>query len=195
MEICFATNNRNKLKEVRQILGDNFRILSLNDIGCKEELPEEQATLEGNSHQKAAFILDNYKISCFADDTGLEVYALDGEPGVRSARYAGDHKDNEENINLLLKRLKEKENKQAQFRTVITLVTPKLVRQFEGIVKGRISSERKGEEGFGYDPIFIPEGEERTFAEMSSEEKNAVSHRAVAVNKLAHYLRTKFKDQ
>jgi XTP/dITP diphosphohydrolase len=195
MDICFATNNRNKLREVRQILGDNFRVLSLNDIGCNEELPEEQATLEGNSHQKAAFILDNYNISCFADDTGLEVYALDGEPGVRSARYAGDHRSNEDNINLLLERLQEKENKHAQFRTVITLVTPKLVRQFEGIIKGKITGERRGEEGFGYDSIFIPEGEKRTFAEMSSEEKNAISHRSVAVNKLARYLNAKFKDQ
>lgn len=195
MDICFATNNRNKLKEVRQILDDNFRVLSLSDIGCNEELPEEQATLEGNSHQKAAFVLDNYKISCFADDTGLEVYALDGEPGVRSARYAGDHRNNEENIKLLLERLEEKENKKAQFRTVITLVTPKLVRQFEGIVRGIINSERKGEEGFGYDSIFIPEGEEKTFAEMSFEEKNTISHRAIAVNKLAQYLKTKFQDQ
>lgn len=195
MDICFATNNRNKLQEVRQILGHNFRVLSLNDIGCNEELPEEQATLEGNSHQKADFILVNYNISCFADDTGLEVYALDGEPGVRSARYAGDHRNNTENIDLLLERLQGKENKNAQFRTVITLVTPKLVKQFEGIIKGKISSEKKGKEGFGYDPIFIPEGEERTFAEMSSEEKNAISHRSVAVNKLAQYLNTRFKEQ
>ena len=195
MDICFATNNRNKLQEVRQILGDNFRVLSLHDIGCNEELPEEQATLEGNSHQKAAYVLENYNISCFADDTGLEVYALDGEPGVKSARYAGEQRSSEDNINLLLERLKEKENKHAQFRTVITLVTPKLVKQFEGIITGTIISERRGEEGFGYDSIFVPNGEERTFAEMSAEEKNAISHRYIAVNKLAQYLNTKFRDQ
>lgn len=192
MDICFATNNRNKLNEVREILGVKFRVLSLADIGCNEDLPEEQATLEGNSHQKADFVLKKYKISCFADDTGLEVYALDGEPGVNSARYAGPDKNDEDNVKLLLKRLEGKENKQAQFRTVITLVTPKIVKQFEGIIKGRITTEKRGSLGFGYDSIFIPEKKDVTFAEMSSVEKNRISHRSIAVNKLADYLNTKF---
>lgn len=193
MDICFATNNRNKLNEVREILGEKFRVLSLADIGCNEELPEEQATLEGNSHQKASFVLEKYKISCFADDTGLEVYALDGEPGVNSARYAGEGKNDQENVNLLLNRLQGKENRKAQFRTVITLVAPGLVKQFEGIIKGSITTEKRGGFGFGYDSIFIPDKKDSTFAEMSSAEKNDISHRSIAVNKLAEYLNTKFK--
>lgn len=192
MEICFATNNPNKLKEVREILGDHVRILSLSDIGCSEELPEEQQTLEGNSHQKAEYVFKNYDISCFADDTGLEVFALDGAPGVKSARYAGEHKSNEDNINLLLENLKGKENKHAQFRTVITLIMPHVVKQFEGIIKGVISEDRRGGKGFGYDSVFIPEHYDKTFAEMSAEEKNKISHRSVAVGKLAGYLKKKF---
>ncbi|MGK7392098.1 MAG: non-canonical purine NTP diphosphatase [Candidatus Cyclobacteriaceae bacterium M2_1C_046] len=191
MEICFATNNKNKLREVREIVSDHLRILSLSDIGCSEELPEEQLTLEGNSHQKAEYVYKNYDISCFADDTGLEVFALDGAPGVRSARYAGEHKSNEDNINLLFENLKGKENRHAQFRTVITLLTPHVMKQFEGIVKGKIAEERRGEKGFGYDPVFIPEHYEKTFAEMTAEEKNKISHRAIAVSKLADYLKRK----
>lgn len=192
MEICFATNNRNKLREVREILGDHFRVLSLNDIGCGDELPEEQMTLEGNSLQKAEFVFNNYNISCFADDTGLEVYALDGDPGVRSARYAGEHKNNEENIAKLLKNLEGKENRHAQFRTVITLVMPHLVKHFEGIIIGEITEKIRGEGGFGYDAVFQPEGYDKTFAEMSAKEKNDISHRGIAVLKLGKYLIKKF---
>lgn len=195
MEICFATNNRNKLEEVRDILGEGFRVLSLSEIGCYDDLPEEQQTLEGNSHQKAEYVYNKFNITCFADDTGLEVYALDGDPGVRSARYAGDHKNNEDNVDLLLKNLKDKENRHAQFRTVITLVGPNRLKQFEGQIKGTITSGRKGTGGFGYDAVFVPVHHEKTFAEMSSLEKNNISHRSVAVNKLATYLKKKFHNK
>ena len=155
MKLCFATNNQNKLKEAKDIAGRGFQILSLADINCFEELPETQPTIEGNSLQKAEFVFQNYKVPCFADDTGLEVEALNGEPGVYSARYAGEQKDSNDNIDLLLKKLSGQSNRKAKFRTVITLVgVEKEPIYFEGIVDGTIISERRGDSGFGYDPIF-----------------------------------------
>lgn len=187
MKICFATHNENKLREINQILS-NFEIVGLNDIGCHEEIPETGTTLEENSKIKAGFVTNNYGIACFADDTGLEVEALDGAPGVYSARYAGSQRDNKANINLLLKNLENHSNKSARFRTVITLNLEGETHQFEGIVNGTIVSELKGEEGFGYDPIFVPDGYDQTFAEMSAEAKNTISHRGRAVAKLVEFL-------
>lgn len=194
MEICFATNNTNKINEIKRLLPSHIRLVGLADIGCTEELREDQKTLEGNSHQKADYVYQNYKVSCFADDTGLEVFALDGEPGVRSARYAGEARSNEDNINLLLKNLEGKENRNAQFRTVVTLILNGKTKQFEGIVKGEIIRERVGNEGFGYDPVFIPKGYDKTFAQMTVEEKNRISHRGIAIRKLIEYLSTHIKD-
>lgn len=187
MKICFATNNKNKLSEIRELLPD-FTILSLDDIGHEGDLPEEQNTLEGNSHQKAEYVYKNYKVNCFSDDTGLEVFALDGAPGVYSARYAGDHHNSEANMTKLIQEMKAMEDRSAQFRTVITLIIDGKVKQFEGIVKGEILKEKRGEKGFGYDPIFQPKGTEVSFAEMSSSEKNKISHRGEAVRKLVKYL-------
>lgn len=194
MEICFATNNTNKINEIRRLLPGHIRLVSLADIGCTEELREDQQTLEGNSHQKAGYVYKKYDISCFADDTGLEVFALDGEPGVRSARYAGETRSNEDNINLLLKNLEGKENRSAQFRTVVTLILNGKTRQFEGIVKGEIIGERVGDDGFGYDPVFKPKGFNKTFAQMTIEEKNRISHRGIAIRKLIEYLSKHIKD-
>lgn len=188
MKICFATNNKHKIKEIAKLLEGKIELLSLEDIGCEEELPENQKTLEGNSLQKAEYVCKKYNINCFADDTGLEVIALDGEPGVYSARYAGKERDSMKNMQLLLEKLQDKENRKAQFRTVISLCLDGKMKQFEGIVKGSIIREFKGNEGFGYDPIFVPEGYEQTFAEMSLEEKNKISHRGIAVKKLAEFL-------
>lgn len=187
-KICFATNNTNKIKEISRLLPADFHVLSLAEIGCLEELAEDQDTLEGNSFQKADYVNKQYHVSCFADDTGLEVFALNGEPGVFSARYAGKHRNNDDNIDLLLGKLNKESSRSAQFRTVITLIIEGEVHQFEGIVKGHISLDRQGEGGFGYDPIFIPEGEERTFAQMNLDEKNKISHRGLAVKKLINYL-------
>ncbi|MDH5476243.1 MAG: non-canonical purine NTP diphosphatase [Cyclobacteriaceae bacterium] len=186
--LCFATNNHNKLKEINAILGASFQIISLEEIGCSEELPETQATLEGNSKQKSRYVFEKYDTACFADDTGLEIEALEGEPGVFSARYAGPQRNNEDNIDLVLQNLKGKLNRKAQFRTVITLTTPINDYQFEGIVKGQIVTERIGEKGFGYDAVFMPEGHETTFGEMSAEEKNKISHRGRAIKKLVEFL-------
>ncbi|MEH0157777.1 non-canonical purine NTP diphosphatase [Limibacter armeniacum] len=188
IEICFATNNPNKLKEISLQLEGKFKVVSLSDIGCHEDIPEEQPTIEGNSKQKAAYIWDNYKVNCFADDTGLEVEALNGEPGVLSARYAGPQKDSNDNIDLLLENLKGKSERNAQFKTVITLVIDGTYHQFEGIAKGEIIEERTGDQGFGYDPIFKPNGYEKTFAQISLEEKNSISHRGKAVKKLVEFL-------
>lgn len=188
MEICFATNNKHKIEEIENLLAGKIKLLSLADIGCGEDLPEDQKTLEGNSLQKAEYVCQKYEIDCFADDTGLEVIALDGEPGVYSARYAGEERDSVKNMQLLLERLEQKENRKAQFRTVISLCFDGKVKQFEGIVKGSIIKDFKGNAGFGYDPIFVPEGYEQTFAEMSLEEKNKISHRGIAVQKLAAFL-------
>lgn len=188
MEICFATNNENKIKEIANLLEGKIRLLSLNDIGCEEELPETQKTLEGNSLQKAEYVCQNYQVDCFADDTGLEVIALDGEPGVYSARYAGEERDSVKNMQLLIENLMDKEIRKAQFRTVISLCMNGKLKQFEGIVAGSIAENFKGNKGFGYDPIFIPDGYDITFAEMSMEEKNKISHRGIAVRKLVDYL-------
>lgn len=187
--ICIASNNAHKVEEIRDILSDGFRVLSLNDIGCSEELPETQTTIEGNSLQKAEYVYDKYHVPCFADDTGLEVEALNGDPGVYSARYAGEQKNSNDNINLLLKNLAGNANRKARFRTVVTLVgLEDHPIRFEGIVNGRIISERKGTAGFGYDPVFVPDGYERTFAEMTLQEKSQLSHRAIAIKKLEQFL-------
>ena len=190
ISICFATNNKNKLQEVRSKIGNQFTILSLEDIGCQEELPETQPTIEGNSAQKAQYVALKYKVNCFADDTGLLVDALDGEPGVYSARYAGPECSPEDNMNKLLKALKGITNRKASFKTCITLVLNDEQFQFAGEVNGTILTERHGEKGFGYDPIFQPEGYSTSFAEMPMEEKNTISHRALAVAKLFDFLRT-----
>ena len=189
MQLCFATNNKNKVHEIATALGEQFKILSLKDIGCSEELPENQATIEGNSMEKTQYVWDNYRVDCFGDDTGLEVEALGGEPGVYSARYAGPECDASENMNLLLKNLEGKENRQARFKTIITLFLKGKAYQFEGIVQGTIRKELSGAQGFGYDPVFQPEGYDITFAEMSTEQKNEISHRGLAVKKLIMFLK------
>jgi XTP/dITP diphosphohydrolase len=186
--LCFATNNAHKLEEIQAILGDSFELLSLNDIHCKEELPETGNTLEANSLQKAKYLYDNYQVDCFADDTGLEVQALGGEPGVYSARYAGLQRSHADNVNLLLKNLVNKPDRSARFRTVITLIQNGNITQFEGIVNGKIIEDLRGTEGFGYDPIFIPEGYDKTFAEMELIEKAKISHRGRAFEKLVEFL-------
>lgn len=187
--LCFATNNAHKLEEIQAILGESFDLLSLKDINCNEELPETGDTLEANSLQKAQYLYDHYQVNCFADDSGLEVNALGGEPGVYSARYAGEQRSHPDNINLLLKNLSGKSDRSAQFRTVITLIQNGEISQFEGAIKGQIIEDLRGTDGFGYDPIFMPEGSERTFAEMSLEEKGKISHRAKAFEKLVDYLK------
>lgn len=188
-EICFATNNKHKLEEVRSILGPDFRVLSLHDLAFNEELRETRNTFEGNSLQKAEYLFNQVKLPCFADDSGLEVESLNGEPGVFSARYAGNHKNDDDNIELLLKNLKGKLNRNAQFRTIITYIDqPGDHRVFEGIIRGKIIDEKRGSSGFGYDPVFVPEGHAKTFAQMDPIEKNTISHRSKAVKKLAKFL-------
>lgn len=189
MKLVFATNNSHKLEEVRQILGDRFEVLSLNDIGCHEDIPETADTFQGNALQKARFVKEHYGYDCFADDTGLEVKTLGGAPGVHSARYAGDH-DSEANMTKLLSELEKKSDRSAQFRTVIALILNGQEVLFEGIVTGKIAQERHyGDGGFGYDPIFVPDGYTETFSQMSSQGKNLISHRGRAVRKLADYLK------
>ena len=188
MDLVFATNNAHKLEEVRQILGEGFRILSLNDIGCHEDIPETADTFQGNALQKARYVKEHYGYDCFADDTGLEVKALGGAPGVHSARYAGDH-DSEANMTKLLGELEKKSDRSAQFRTVIALLLNGQEVLFEGIVTGQIGTVRHGNGGFGYDPIFIPDGYDVTFSQMPPESKNLISHRGRAVRKLADYLK------
>lgn len=190
MKIVFATNNAHKLKEVSQILGPAFALATPRDCGITEEIPEEQQTLEGNAMQKARYIHERTGLDCFADDTGLEVDALGGAPGVRSARYAGDGHDAEANMALLLKNLEGVADRSARFRTVIALILGGKEYLFDGEVKGCISIERSGSEGFGYDPVFVPEGHDVSFAEMPAEEKNYISHRGRAVAKLAEFLGT-----
>lgn len=187
-KLVFATNNLHKLKEVSVILGDKIELLSLNDINCHTDIPETSDTLEGNALLKAQFIHTHYGINCFADDTGLEVEALNGKPGVYSARYAGDAHNSEANMLKLIQDMEGKENRRAQFRTVISLIFDENTYQFEGIIKGQIIEEKRGLSGFGYDPIFIPEGYHETFAELGDEIKNKISHRAQAVNKLCKFL-------
>jgi XTP/dITP diphosphohydrolase len=191
-QLCFATNNQHKIEEVAALLGGHFQLLSLLNIGCQEELAEDFFTLEDNSHQKAEFVFKNFNVPCFADDTGLEVEALNGEPGVFSARYAGPQRNSNDNMNLLLQKLTGHPNRNARFRTVITLFeSDGAVKQFEGIVAGKILTEKRGTEGFGYDPIFQPDGFSKTLAEMAMEEKNRISHRARAMTRLAEYLQAK----
>ena len=187
-KLCFATNNPHKLEEIQAILGDSFELLSLRDIGCSEELPETGNTLEANSLQKAQYLYDHYHVDCFADDSGLEVHALGGEPGVDSAHYAGPQRSHEDNNTLLLKNLQDKTNRSAQFRAVITLIQNGVVNQFEGVVTGRIVTDYKGTAGFGYDPLFIPDGYDRTFAEMDLVEKTQISHRGRSFEKLVAFL-------
>lgn len=188
MDICFATNNAHKVQEINQLLGGSFRVVSLVDIGCTEELSEDQDTLAGNSQQKATYVYRNYSVNCFADDTGLEVDSLDGKPGVYSARYAGPQRDSEDNMQLLLDKLADEPDRSAQFRTIITLWLDDQMHQFEGIVRGAIATERSGSQGFGYDPIFVPEGHTQSFATMTTEAKNQMSHRGQAVRKLVDFL-------
>jgi len=188
MKLCFATNNAHKITEVQQLLGGSFEIIGLQAIGCTEELPETQNTLEGNSAQKARFVYQNYGVNCFADDTGLEIEALRGEPGVHSAHYAGPQRDSQANMTKVLNKLTGVANRQAQFRTMITLILNEQEYTFEGIAPGTISEAPSGRAGFGYDPIFIPQGYEQSFAKMTLEEKNQISHRAKAVRKLVDFL-------
>ena len=203
MKIVFATNNEHKLSEIRSILGDNIEVLSLKDIGCDVDIPETGTTLEENALQKAEYVYNHYHMDCFADDTGLEVEALNGAPGVYSARYAGGTgHDSEANMTKLLKELENNNNRKARFRTVIALIQKKNVcpcgctsikdiHKFEGIVNGQIIQERRGGEGFGYDPIFQPDGYDQTFAELGLDIKNQISHRARAVAKLCEFLNDK----
>ena len=188
MKIVFATNNKHKLEEIKEILGKDFEIVSLAEIGCHEDIPETGLTLEENARQKSTYIFEHYHHDCFADDTGLEVDALGGEPGVHSARYAeGTDHDSEANMRKLLSKLEGKTNRKARFRTVISLIIDGKEHQFEGKVEGHIATEKHGTEGFGYDPVFIPEGYDKSFAELGEEIKNQISHRARAVKKLAEY--------
>ena len=192
MEICFATNNKKKLEEVREALsGKDIVIQSLEDIGCREELAETGSTLDDNAFQKARYVNEKYNISCFADDTGLEVEALDGEPGVYSGRYAGEPRSDARNVQLLLDNLDGKQNRKARFRTVIALILKGKEYQFEGTADGRITEIQTGAGGFGYDPVFRPDGYDKTFAELSMEEKNAISHRGKAVAQLIRFLETR----
>ena len=191
MKIVFATNNAHKLREVQQTVGDKFEIVSLRECGVVEDIPENEPTLEGNALAKARYIYSRTGLSCFADDTGLEVDALGGEPGVRSARYATDGHDDEANKRLLLERMAGKENRGAQFRTAMALILDGEEYLFEGVVRGEILTQECGDGGFGYDPLFAPEGHSESFAEMSAEEKNAISHRGRAVRKLAEFLNNK----
>ncbi|MBP5337908.1 MAG: non-canonical purine NTP diphosphatase [Prevotella sp.] len=195
MKIVFATNNAHKLQEVRQILGEKFEVLSLSDIGCHEDIPETGQTLQENAYQKAAYVFNRYHLDCFADDTGLEVEALGGAPGVYSARYAAMEQpaaashDSEANMLRLLRELEGKDNRCARFRTVVALLEhPDRQHYFEGVVQGEITHKRSGAQGFGYDPIFRPEGYDKTFAELGADVKNEISHRARAMKKLADYL-------
>lgn len=188
MNIVFATNNTNKLKEVQSMLPTNIQLLSLKDINCTEDIPETQLTIEGNAIQKANFIKEHYSFDCFADDTGLEVEALDGAPGVKSARFAGEHRSDADNINKLLDKLSNQTNRLAQFKTVIALTIGNKTHTFTGICKGEITRSQIGNYGFGYDSVFKPLGFEKTFAQMTLEEKNAIGHRGKAVRLLVDFL-------
>lgn len=188
MKIVFATNNPNKLKEIQSLIPEEIQIISLKEIGCNEDIPETGNTLLANALQKAHYIKDNFNYDCFADDTGLEIDELNGAPGVYSARYAGLERNAKANMNKVLDELKGKKNRKAQFRTAIALILKGEEHLFEGKVEGYISKDTKGDEGFGYDPIFIPENDKRSFAQMSMEEKVAISHRGIAVKKLVTYL-------
>ncbi|MBN4051992.1 RdgB/HAM1 family non-canonical purine NTP pyrophosphatase [Cytophagaceae bacterium AH-315-L13] len=188
MELVFATNNQHKLQEVREVLGVDFKILSLKDIGCFEELPETHDSLEGNAKEKAEYVFDKHQIDCFADDTGLEIDALNGEPGVYSARFSGDNATFESNMDLVLEKMNKIEKRACKFRTIIHLISGSNNFIFEGEVEGMISDVKSGKAGFGYDPIFVPKGYDISFAEMTLEEKNKISHRGLAVKKLVTFL-------
>ena len=188
MKLVFASNNPNKIKEIQQMLPESITILSLEDIGCTEEIPETAETIEGNAILKANYVTEKYGYDCFADDTGLEVEALNGEPGVYSARYAGEQKDANDNMDKLLSNLENKSNRKAQFKTVIALNCNKNQHLFTGIVKGNIIRQKIGSQGFGYDPIFVAENDTRTFAQLSIEEKAIISHRGIAVKQLILFL-------
>ncbi|GGD25999.1 non-canonical purine NTP diphosphatase [Flavobacterium orientale] len=189
MQLVFASNNPNKVKEIQLLLPKTITLQSLEAIGCNEEIPETAQTIEGNAIQKANYITQNYNLNCFADDTGLEVEALNGEPGVYSARYAGSQRDANDNMDKLLVNLSDKTNRKAQFKTTICLNIDGKQHLFEGSIKGTITTEKKGNQGFGYDPIFIPHGYNRTFAEMTLEEKSKISHRGLAITQLVNFLK------
>lgn len=189
IQLVFATHNLHKLEEISKITGKSIILKSLNDIGCSEDIPETAETLEGNASMKSWYVFNKYGKNCFADDTGLEVESLDWKPGVHSARYAGPENDAEKNIIKLLSELKNKTQRSAQFRTVISLIINGKEYLFEGIVKGMILNEKHGIKGFGYDPVFQPEGYDKSFAQMSLDEKNRISHRALAMEKLISFLR------
>lgn len=191
MKIVFATNNKHKLEEISRLLEGKHEIVSLSSIGCYDDIPEDQDTLEGNALQKARYIKEHYGLDCFADDTGLEIEALDYRPGVYSARYAGPAKDSLANMNKVLSEMQHHTNRKARFRTVIALILEGKEYLFEGRVDGNILTEKHGDAGFGYDPIFQPEGFEVSFAEMPMDEKNKISHRGKATQKLAEFLRMK----
>jgi len=189
MKLVFASNNANKIKEIQLLLPDSIQILSLTDIGCHEEIPETAATIEGNAILKADYVTQKYGYNCFADDTGLEVAALNGEPGVYSARYAGEQKDANDNMDKLLANLKDKSDRSAQFKTIIALNLDGTQHLFTGIIKGSILNDKLGNQGFGYDPIFQPEGYQHTFAQLSLQEKATISHRGIATKQLLDFLK------
>jgi XTP/dITP diphosphohydrolase len=193
-KLIFATNNRHKLNEIKNIVNDRLNLVSLKDLNFTEDIPEDHNSLQGNAQRKALYIYNKYKIDCFADDTGLEIEALNGEPGVYSARYAGDQCNFEDNIHKVLGKMQGVKNRKARFRTVISLVENGHIVNFEGRIDGKILDQKQGIQGFGYDPIFQPNGYEQAFAEMTMEEKNKISHRARAIEKLVNYLFSKNKD-
>ncbi|MEG1553391.1 MAG: non-canonical purine NTP diphosphatase [Rikenellaceae bacterium] len=188
-EIIFATGNKNKLREVQQMIGEAYRIITPQECGITEDIPETSPTIEGNALQKARYIYEKTGADCFADDTGLEIDFLGGEPGVYSARYAGEAKSSEDNMNLVLQKMKDAKERNARFKTVIALIINGEEHIFEGVVYGEMTQERQGKEGFGYDPIFKPKGYAKTFAEMTLEEKNPISHRGLAIAKLITFLK------
>ena len=190
-KLVFATNNRHKVEEVSAVLHNHLEILSLKDIACYDDIPETADTLEGNALLKAQHVYNNFGMDCFADDTGLEVEALNGRPGVFSARYAGEDQNAEHNMEKLLLELEGNSNRRAQFRTVVALIENGEVSYFEGKIEGIIINSRRGDAGFGYDPVFVPDGYSQTFAEMGSELKNKISHRALAIQSLIRYLQQK----
>lgn len=187
--LVFATSNPNKIREVSLLLPPDFKVLGLTDIGCHEDIPETQPTIEGNAIQKAQYVYDHYQKDCFAEDTGLQVEALDGAPGVYSARYAGPQRNSEDNMKKLLLALEGQNNRNAQFKTVVALIIKGKIMTFEGIIKGKIIPSKRGQGGFGYDPLFLPDGYKLTFAEMEDAEKNQISHRARAIKKLILHLK------
>lgn len=189
MKLVFATNNQNKLKEIAALLPESIQLLGLADIGCHEDIPETAPDLEGNARLKSEWVYEKYGYNCFSDDTGLEIKVLNGEPGVYSARYAGEDKSPEKNMDLVLKKLEGEKDRSARFRTVISLIIEGEEIQFEGEVKGEITLTKSGAEGFGYDPIFQPEGMDKTFAEMTQAEKNSMSHRGRAIQKMINYFK------